>query len=74
MAVTYFKEADDKPVHGREDWGIKFAISVTVFGTVALGVFPQMFYDGAKASVKQLREEAPMVVSAPVKPPEVVAK
>jgi len=61
-------------MHGREDWGIKFAISVTVFGTVALGVFPQMFYDGAKASVRQLREEAPMVVSAPDKPLAVIEK
>lgn len=74
VAITYFKEADDKPMHGREDWGIKFAISVTVFGTVALGVFPQMFYDGAKASVKQLREEAPLVVSAPAKPAAMVEK
>ncbi|HRJ78890.1 MAG: NAD(P)H-quinone oxidoreductase subunit 2, chloroplastic [Planctomycetes bacterium] len=61
VAVTYFREADDRPVHGREDWGIKFALSVTVFGTVALGVFPQIFYDGAKASVEQLRVEAPAV-------------
>ncbi len=74
VAVTYFREADDRPIHGREDWGIKFAISVTVFGTVALGVFPQMFYDGAKASVRQLREEAPMVVGAPVKTASMVEK
>lgn len=74
VAVTYFKEADDKPMHGREDWGIKFAISVTVFGTVALGVFPQMFYDGAKASVKQLREEAPVVVTAPAKTAAMIEK
>ncbi len=74
VAVTYFREADDRPVHGREDWGIKFALSVTVFGTVALGVFPQMFYDGARSSVEQLRTATPVVIGAPARPLAAAAK
>lgn len=57
VAYTYFREPDDRPVIGKEDWGLKFALSVTVLGTVFLGVFPQRFYDAADQSVQQLRVE-----------------
>jgi len=57
VAVTYFRDPDDRPVAGREDWGLKFALALTVFGTLFLGVFPQGFYDAARDSVKGLRSE-----------------
>ncbi len=58
VAVTYFREPDDRPVHGRDDWGIKFALSLTVLGTVVLGIFPTRFYDAAKVGVQQLQQSA----------------
>ncbi|MBZ0135614.1 MAG: NADH-quinone oxidoreductase subunit N [Planctomycetes bacterium] len=57
VAYTYFRDPDDKPVAGKEDWGLKFALSLTVFGTVFLGIFPQGFYDAAQQSVQELRHE-----------------
>jgi NADH-quinone oxidoreductase subunit N len=57
VAYTYFRDADDRPVAGREDWGLKFALSVTVLGTVLLAIFPQGFYNAANESVKELRQE-----------------
>ncbi|MCA8945617.1 MAG: hypothetical protein KDB29_05280, partial [Planctomycetes bacterium] len=57
VAYTYFREPDDKPVAGKEDWGLKFALSLTVFGTVFMGIFPQSFYDAAEESVQELRQE-----------------
>lgn len=60
IAYTYFHEADDKKVVGREDWGLKFALAVTVVGTLWLGVFPQGFYDAASESVDNLNT-APQV-------------
>jgi NADH-quinone oxidoreductase subunit N len=66
VAVTYFRDADDKPVIGREDWGLKFALALTVLGTLFVGIFPQRFYDAAHDSVKDLRAPAtPMVDRAP---------
>jgi NADH-quinone oxidoreductase subunit N len=68
VAYTYFREADERPFAGREDWGLKFALSVTVLGTVFLGLFPSTFYDAANQSVKELRKD-----SAVTAEPEVAA-
>jgi NADH-quinone oxidoreductase subunit N len=57
IAYTYFRDPDDRPVAGKEDWGLKFALSLTVFGTVFLGIFPQDFYDAAQRSVQELRQD-----------------
>lgn len=57
VAYTYFRDPDDRPVAGREDWGLKFALALTVFGTLFLGIHPQPFYDAARNSVKGLRDE-----------------
>jgi NADH-quinone oxidoreductase subunit N len=57
IAYTYFRDPDDRPVAGKEDWGLKFALSLTVLGTVALGILPQGFYDAAQSSVKDLQQE-----------------
>jgi NADH-quinone oxidoreductase subunit N len=57
IAYTYFRDPDDRPVAGKEDWGLKFALSLTVLGTVFLGIFPQGFYDAAKESVENLQGE-----------------
>jgi NADH-quinone oxidoreductase subunit N len=57
IAYTYFRDPDDRPVAGKEDWGLKFALSLTVLGTVFLGIFPQGFYDAAKESVENLQVE-----------------
>lgn len=75
VAYTYFRDPDDKPVAGKEDWGLKFALSLTVFGTVFLGIFPQSFYNAAEQSVQELRHEKKQlpVVEAP-KADETVAQ
>jgi NADH-quinone oxidoreductase subunit N len=65
VAYTYFRDPDDRPVAGKEDWGLKFALSLTVFGTVFLGVFPQGFYEAAQQSVQELRQDKPPAVAAP---------
>lgn len=57
VAYTYFRDPDDKPVMGREDWGLKFALALTVLGTLYLGIFPQSFYSAAQDSVKGLGDK-----------------
>ncbi|MBK8206658.1 MAG: NADH-quinone oxidoreductase subunit N [Planctomycetes bacterium] len=57
IAYTYFRDPDDRPVAGKEDWGLKFALGLTVLGTVFLGIFPQGFYDAAQDSVKELQQD-----------------
>jgi NADH-quinone oxidoreductase subunit N len=70
IAYTYFREPDDRPVAGKEDWGLKFALSLTVFGTVFLGLLPQFFYDAARDSVKDLQTESPAAQQAELAVPE----
>ncbi|MCC6574916.1 MAG: NADH-quinone oxidoreductase subunit N [Planctomycetes bacterium] len=75
VAVTYFREPDDRPIHGRDDWGIKFALSLTVLGTVYLGISPTWAYNAAREGVAQLQQSAVVVVEAPRKaPPALVEK
>lgn len=66
IAYTYFREADDRPVVGKDDWGLKFALSLTVLGTVVLGIIPQPFYNAAEKSVELLREDSGRAVAAEV--------
>lgn len=73
VAFTYFRDPDDRPVVGREDWGLKFALTVTVFGTLFLGIFPQSFYSAAQDSVKGLGGE-PAVVQKPAPAESLVTK
>ncbi|MBX3461013.1 MAG: NADH-quinone oxidoreductase subunit N [Planctomycetes bacterium] len=75
VAYTYFREPDDRPVAGKEDWGLKFALSLTVLGTLFLGIFPQGFYNAAEESVRGLQHENERpVVQAPDKPAKVANK
>lgn len=65
VAYTYFRDPDDRPVIGKEDWGLKFALTLTVLGTVLIGVFPQRFYDAAEASVRELKTDHSTIIEQP---------
>jgi NADH-quinone oxidoreductase subunit N len=65
VAYTYFREADDRPVAGKEDWGLKFALTLTVFGTLYLGIFPQGFYNAAKQGVDDLAPKTEAIAEQP---------